>query len=149
MKRLHSVRTALLMPLALAGTVALSPMRVAAQDLYTPIPLPLNGEITDRLSPEDIPTGLGGHARDYRVYLEAGDQVAIDVISDEFDTIVSLIDEEGNTIGENDDGPDGTTNSLLFARITETGNYIVRVRAFGGRGSGQFFLKVARLRPVN
>jgi hypothetical protein len=75
--------------------------------------------------------------------------VAIDVISSEFDTVVSLMDSDGNTIGENDDGPDGTTNSLLFARITESGTYTVRVRAYAGQGSGEFFLKVARLRQVD
>ena len=57
--------------------------------------------------------------------LEAGEQVAIDLTSEDFDTI-----------------------SLLFARITQGGKYIVRVRAFGETGSGSFKLKVTRLRPV-
>jgi hypothetical protein len=35
-------------------------------------------------------------------------------------------------VGENDDGPDGTTNSLLFARISEAGTYTVRVQAYAG-----------------
>jgi hypothetical protein len=55
---------------------------------------------------------------------------------------------DGSTVGENDDGPDGTTNSLLFTRITETGRYIIRVRAFGETSGGAFKLKVTRLRPV-
>ena len=46
-----------------------------------------------------------------------------------------LINKDGNTVGENDDGPDGTTNSLLFARITESGMYTVRVRSYAGQGN--------------
>lgn len=120
----------------------------AQTQIYTPVTLPDSREITDTLSEQDIPTGFGGYARDYTVYFESGDQVAIDAISDQFDTLVTLMGPDGITIGENDDGPDGTTNSLLFARITESGTYTVRIRAYAGQGGGEFFLKVARLRPV-
>ena len=120
----------------------------AENRLYNPIPLSLK-DISDRLSDRDIPTGEGGFARDYMVELEKGDQVAIDLKSDEFDTVVVLIASDGSTVGANDDGPEGGTNSLLFARIKETGNYIVRVRTFGVTGGGQFTLKIDRLRPVN
>ena len=120
----------------------------AENRLYNPIPLSLN-DISDRLSDRDIPTGEGGFARDYMVELEKGDQVAIDLKSDEFDTVVVLIASDGSTVGANDDGPEGGTNSLLFARMKETGNYIVRVRTFGVTGGGEFTLKVDRLRPVN
>ncbi|HSM83146.1 MAG TPA: PPC domain-containing protein [Nodosilinea sp.] len=138
----------LLLPLALA-TVALTSMQANAQtSVYSPIPLPASREVNDTLSDRDIPTGAGGFARDYTVDLEAGDQVAIDVISDEFDTLVMLMSADGTAISENDDGPDGTTNSLLFARISESGTYTVRVRAYAGQGGGAFYLKVARLREV-
>ncbi|MEB3191996.1 MAG: PPC domain-containing protein [Snowella sp.] len=121
----------------------------AENRLYNPIPLSLNTEINDRLTDRDIPTGEGGFARDYVVELEKGDQVAIDLKSDEFDTVIALIARDGSTVGSNDDGPEGGTNSLLFARIKETGDYIVRVRTFGVTGGGQFTLKIDRLRPVN
>ncbi|HAC65959.1 MAG TPA: peptidase [Cyanothece sp. UBA12306] len=118
------------------------------QSLYNPIPLTSNNQIMDTLSEKDIPTGEGGFARDYLVELEEGDQVAIDLISEEFDSVLLLLAADGSTMAENDDGPDGSTNSLLFARITETGKYIIRVRAFGETGGGKFSLKLNRLRPV-
>ncbi len=121
----------------------------AENALYHPLPLVLNTEISDRLTDRDIPTGEGGFARDYLVELEKGDQVAIDLKSEEFDTMIVLIGADGSTIGSNDDGPDGGTSSLLFARIGEAGKYIVRVRTFGIAGGGSFLLKVSRLRPVN
>ena len=120
----------------------------AQQRMYNPLTLPSNQEVSDQLSDQDIPTGEGGFAKDYLVSLEEGDQVAIDLTSDDFDTMVMLLADDGATVAENDDGPDGTTNSLLFARITERGQYIIRVRAFGETGGGNFALKVTRLRPV-
>lgn len=149
MKSTRYARSLVWMPIALACTLALASLKAQAQTaVYNPIPMPESQEITDTLSEEDIPTGVGGFARDYTVYLEDGDQVAIDVISEEFDTLVTLMGPDGTTVGENDDGPDGTTNSLLFARITESGTYTVRVRSYAGQGTGEFLLKVARLRPV-
>lgn len=122
---------------------------VAAQTkLYNPIPLPTNGEITDNLSDNDIPTGQGGFARDYVMDLTAGDNVAVDLTSENFDTIVTLLAKNGSTVAENDDGPDGSTNSLLFTRIKDPGTYIIRVRAFGETAGGEFKLKVTRLRPI-
>ena len=116
--------------------------------LYNPMSIASDKEIADTLTEKDIPTGEGGFARDYYVKLEKGDQVAIDLTSDEFDTMLTLIADDGSTVAENDDGPDGSTNSLLFSRITENGNYIVRVRAFGETSGGKFNLKLTRLKAV-
>ncbi|HEY9649542.1 MAG TPA: PPC domain-containing protein [Coleofasciculaceae cyanobacterium] len=139
---------ALLVPATLLA-VSLTAAAARAQNrLYNPIPMPGNNEVSDTLTDQDIPTGEGGFARDYTVNLNAGDQVAIDLTSDNFDTIVTLLASDGSTIAENDDGPDGSTNSLLFTRITEAGKYIVRVRAFGETGGGGFKVKVTRLRPI-
>lgn len=149
MKSLNCLRSLAWMPVALILTIGASAVKASPESaIYAPIQLPKGNEITDTLSAVDIPTGSGGYARDYTVYLEDGDQVAIDLVSEEFDTLVMLMGPDGNTVGENDDGPDGSTNSLLFARVTETGTYTVRVRSYAGQGTGGFFLKVARLRPV-
>ena len=121
----------------------------AQQRIYNPIPIQSDAQIADRLSDQDIPTGEGGFAKDYSLELQKGDQVAIDLTSNEFDSVVLLLGADGATIAENDDGPDGSTNSLLFSRITESGRYIIRVRAFGETGGGNFRLKVTRLRPVS
>ncbi len=121
---------------------------MAQSKLYNPIALPPTNEVVDKLTEKDIPTGLGGFARDYLVKLNKGDNVAIDLTSDSFDAMVALLSTDGTTISENDDGPDGTTNALLFTRIGETKTYVVRVRAFGETGIGSFRLKVTRLRPT-
>lgn len=121
----------------------------ADSPMYNPVTLSSNKEITDQLSDQDIPTGEGGFARDYRVELKEGDQVAIDLISEDFDAMVILLGSDGSKVAENDDGPDGSTNSLLFSRISQTGQYIIRASAFGETGEGNFSLKVTRLKPVD
>ena len=129
--------------------IALFSLPAEAQNrLYNPDGISSDKEISDTLSEHDIPTGEGGFARDYYIQLQKGDQVAIDLTSDEFDTMIMLIADDGSTVAENDDAPDGTTNSLLFSRIVEDGKYIVRVRAFGETSGGKFNLKFTRLKPV-
>lgn len=121
----------------------------AQNKLYSPIPLSTTGtEFSDTLSDKDIPTGQGGFARDYAVKLNKGDNLAVDLASDNFDSIITLLGNNGATIAENDDGPDGSSNSLLFTRIVETGTYIIRVRSFGETGVGTFKLKVTKLQPM-
>ena len=139
---------ALIIPVALL-TVGLSAVSARAQTrmVYTPIPLPTGNEVSDTLSDKDIPLE-GGFARDYVARLNANDQVVIDLTSDSFDTIVTLMAPDGSMVGQNDDGPDGSNNSLLFARIKNAGSYIIRVRAFGDTGGGPFKLKVTRLRSL-
>jgi hypothetical protein len=130
------------------GTIALQILPAKAEPkIYSPLSITSEKAVSDVLTAEDIPTGEGGFARDYYVELQAGDQVAIDLTSENFDTMVMLIASDGATVAENDDGPDGTTNSLLFSRITEAGKYIVRVRAFGETSGGKFTLKLTRLKP--
>lgn len=120
---------------------------IAQTRIYSPIPISPGKSITDKLTKNDIPTGQGGFARDYVVQLQAGSQVTMEVASANFDSILYLIASDGTTIAENDDGPDGSTNSLLFTRIAKTGTYIVRVRSFGEAAGGSFTLKVTLLKP--
>ncbi len=131
--------------LSLVGAVAIA-QTAGAQALYNPIPLPENGQVTDSLTDKDIPTGSGGFARDYLISFKGGEQVVMDLTSEQFDTIITLLGPDGTTAAENDDAPDGSTNSMLFARITQPGNYIIRVNPYAGQGVGQFTLKVTRLR---
>jgi hypothetical protein len=132
-------------PLSLLA-VALSAVVATAQaQLYKPIPLSIDNPVKDTLSDKDIPTGKKGFAKDYTVRLAAGDKVMIAASSDNFDTFVLLIAADGSVVEENDDGPDGSTNSLLLAKITKTENYIIRVRsAEGNKAHGSFTLKVTR-----
>jgi len=120
----------------------------AKNRVYEPIPLPISKPITDTLSALDIPLGQGRFARDYKVSLTADDQVVIELKSERFDTFVSLLAADGTTVGENDDGPDGTTNSRLVVRIPKSGTYTVRVQASDkAKAVGSFILFAKRFCP--
>ena len=142
-------RFALIVPLTLVP-VGISALRANAQSatIYKPIPIAPGKTIADKLTDKDLPTGQGGFARDYVLKLKESDQLSIDLTSENFDTIVTLIGSDGSTVAENDDGLDGSTNSLLFIRITKTGTYFIRVRAFGELAGGNFKLKVTQLKPL-
>ncbi len=137
-----------LLPLATALLSFWSIPALAQTKIYAPIPITPGKQVTDKLTNKDIPTGLNGFARDYVINLTEGDQLAIDLSSENFDTIVTLLAADGSTVAENDDGPDGTTNSLLFVRIAKTGTYYIRVRAFGELSAGNYKLKITLLKPV-
>jgi hypothetical protein len=124
--------------------------QVAAQDnrVYNPLTLPPSNEVFDTLTDRDIPLGDGGFARDYTILLTAGEQLSIELTSDNFDTVVVLLTKEGKTVGKNDDGPDGSSNSLLFTKVKKTGQYLIRVQGFSETSGGKFSLKVTRLRAV-
>jgi len=145
----NAARCSALMVFLTMVVAGITPLPVKAQTrIYNPIPLTPGKMVTDKLSNTDIPTGQGGFARDYVLQLKEGNQLAIDLTSDNFDTIVALIAGDGSTVAENDDGPDGSTNSLLFTRITKPGNYFIRVKAFGEMAGGNFKLKVTLLKPL-
>jgi hypothetical protein len=143
-----SLRQVIIVPATLLAIGMSTRAAFAQNKLYTPIPLPNSAEISDTLSEKDIPTGQGGFARDYLVKLTKGDNLAVDLSSDSFDSIITLLAPDGSTLAENDDGPDGSSNSLLFTRVTQTGNYIIRIRSFGETGVGTYKLKVTKLQPV-
>lgn len=147
-------RKALLIPTAffLIATTA----EVVGAQTRTSVPVPINvgTEVSASLTDQDIPTEEQGFAKDYVVNLTRGDQIAIDLTSDSFDTLVVLFasgeiaDNETFLAANDDEITGGSTNSLLFVRIKETGRYIVRVTAFDPKSSGPFKLKVSRLRTV-
>ncbi len=68
------------------GILGLPTLPVKAESkIYNPLSITSEAEVSDTLTANDIPTGDGGFARDYFVQLEKGDQVAIDLTSDNFD----------------------------------------------------------------
>lgn len=128
--------------LASALTLALAASSAAA---YEPGTLALNRPVTERLTANDAPASNGGVSRDYRVSLTAGSFVIVSVKSEDFDTTVELFGPDRSSQGSNDDGPNGGTDSLLVAEVSQTGNYIVRVGSFSGGGDaglGQFTIRV-------
>lgn len=131
------------------GSCASDSLAQIHRSVYKPTPITSGLEINDILTDSDIPTGQKGFARDYEISVQKDDRLEITVNSNSFDTVVSLIDSKGEVIAENDDASPDTTNSLLFFKVRQSGNYIIRVSSFGGSSGGKFTLKVNKLRVVN
>ena len=141
-----SLELKLLVGFAVVGCAL--PAIAAPSDIYTPKPLPASNAVSDEITVNDIPTGAGSFARDYRISVKTGDRLEIELTSDEFDTMVMLIAGDGTTLVENDDRGDGTTHSRIFTSIEKEGEYTIRVQAFGNSTGGKFDLKVTRLRAL-
>lgn len=144
--------------IAIAITVSLIPnipnlaSELVAQTLtnvYKPRPIASGIDINDILTDKDIPTGQKGFARDYAIAAQKDERLEITVKAESFDTVLSLLDSKGEVIAENDDVNGEGTNSMIFFKVIQSGNYTVRVSSFGGSSGGKFNLIVNKLRIVN
>ncbi len=118
-----------------------------------PIPGPLSAACTDDALTSDLGralgAGFGSHSvaatlepvsrSDWR--FEVTDEVLLqfDAMSDEFDTLMSLVDGSGEMIEQNDDEPNSVNSRIV--RTLAPGSYCLTVEAFGG-GGGAFELAV-------
>lgn len=134
--------------------VTLSPVATIAQmGIMLPIALTLtNGSITvkDFLSNKDIPTGMDSYSKHYTVSLNVGDSISINVSSDVLDTEVKLVSPDIETVAENDDETEDSTNSSLVTKVEKAGTYTIIVSSFRtisrpGPVEGEFTLKVAKV----
>lgn len=72
----------------------------------------------------------------------AGQAVAINLESNDFDTILLLVNAKGEVIASNDDAGPNTTNSRIDITLPETGTYVVYVTSFEFEGQGDYRLTV-------
>ena len=80
----------------------------------------------------------------------AGQTVVITLESSAFDSHLFLLDEDGNTLYENDDAVAGqTTNSLLRVILPRDGRYNIAVNALNGSGRGAYLLSVTDVTPAS
>ncbi len=70
--------------------------------------------------------------------LLAGERIQLSAESDDFDTIITLFDPDGNEVARDDDGGDGF-NSLLDYSVEATGQHVAEVSSFLD-GTGDFTL---------
>lgn len=97
----------------------------------------------------EIGDSVDGEADDdtveYEIELDEGDEIAITLESDDFDTIVRILDEDEDELDSNDDGDGMGLNSYLEFEAEDDGTYIIVVDAFGGDPDGDFELSVEAL----
>ena len=83
---------------------------------------------------------LEGPSVEFSVSLEVGSNLVVEAQSDDFDTYLTLYDEAGDIVAENDDGGGGTNSALRFV-AAEAGEYYIELRPYSQGGTGEFYLQ--------
>ncbi len=81
-----------------------------------------------------------------------GRLVTISVDSDDFDTVVEVLDPSGTQVGRDDDGVDDLNSLLTDLRLQRGGRYQIVVTGFSSSAEGQYRLRVqdgGPIRPVD
>ncbi|WP_395945610.1 PPC domain-containing protein [Brevundimonas sp.] len=90
----------------------------------------------------------GARAEFYRFTATAGQRVAVELSSKDFDTYLALRKASDNSVvAEDDDGAGSGTDSRIAQTLDEAGDYIIEARAFSGDGEGKFTLKLSEVAP--
>ena len=93
-----------------------------------------------------VPTIGGAHYRDYRIRLNAGQDIVLRMDSPDFDSVIRVFEagrEDGAPLAQNDDFG-GSLNSGLLFRAPRTGTYTVRATELS-HGDGGYTLRATIL----
>ncbi len=90
----------------------------------------------------------GQRADFYRFTGTAGQRVAVEMTSDDFDTYLTLRRLSDNAlVAEDDDGLGEGTDSRLVHTLDTDGDYLIEARAFSEDGEGDYSLSLADIPP--
>lgn len=99
------------------------------------------------LSADDPVIDDGSHYRLYRFTAVAGQEYAVTMASEDFDTflVVGTMDGEAfESIRANDDGPEMGTDSQVVFTAPASGTFIVRANSLRGGETGRYTLRIER-----
>jgi hypothetical protein len=111
-------------------------------------PIAIGDSVDGNLDDETGANDEGQRAEFYRFSVEAGQRVAIELSSKDFDTYLTLRKASDNSVvAEDDDGAGSGTDSRIAQTLEEAGDYVVEARAFSGDGEGRFKLTLEEVAP--
>jgi CHAT domain-containing protein/tetratricopeptide (TPR) repeat protein len=99
-------------------------------------PVTLNG----RLDANSETLNDGSYYNAYTFAGQAGQAIAIEMTSSDFDTYLILLDANGTTIAENDDSE--VTNSRISITLPDTGTYTILANSYGAAEIGNYSLSL-------
>jgi hypothetical protein len=124
---------------------------VSLQEGPAPIqsqPLTVGADPTDgELSDTDARNAGDQVIDSYGFALRSGQRVEVTADSSDFDTYISVFDEQDNLVGEDDDGGFEGTNSRLVIVAEQDATYRVEVRAFSEGSFGSYSVAVKEVLP--
>jgi hypothetical protein len=106
----------------------------------------------DSIAPGDSVDGsltASDPSQTYTLAAEAGQAVTISLSSDDFDTYLSLLDDSGSVLAENDDN-NGTDSAIVGFVLPQAAGYSILVESYGqhhdsGAEQGDYTLSVTEL----
>lgn len=110
--------------------------------------------VHDAITEEDPTWGTNGRFHLYRFQARAGERLALEMSSEEFDTYLVVGDRAGgifNPIAQDDDGGGDLDARIRFV-APSTGTYWILAQAYAEYGVGSYMLELAQLpapRPVS
>ncbi len=100
----------------------------------------VNGELK---AGDPIPPSTSIPIHDYKFTVREGDTIELTLASDDFDTVLTLLDDSYQHIETNDDEEYGT-NSKLVRRFSQAGTYVVRVSSLAANDLGTYTLQAKK-----
>ena len=111
-------------------------------------PIAIGDSLDGNLDDETGANDEGQRAEFYRFSATAGQRVAIELSSKDFDTYLTLRKASDNSVvAEDDDGAGSGTDSRIAQTLEAGGEYVVEARAFSGDGEGRFKLTLEEVAP--
>lgn len=111
-------------------------------------PIEIGDSIDGNLNDETSANDEGQRADFYRFTAAAGQRVAIELSSKDFDAYLTLRKASDNSVvAEDDDGAGSGTDSRIAETLEEAGDYVIEARAFSGDGEGRFKLSLTEVAP--
>ncbi len=108
----------------------------------------IGGELTRNDS--NNPTSNGRFADDYRFdNLSPGQQLQLDLNSDDFDSFLQLVDQRTGRVITQDDDAGGNRNSRLSFTVQPNINYIVRATSYGPGETGNYKISSINLSNIS
>lgn len=83
---------------------------------------------------------LGERPVEHELEVPATRDVAVEVVEADFDTVLVLLDEDGEVVASDDDGGQGQWSRVEAS--LPAGTYVVRVQAWSGGTTGSYTLEV-------
>ncbi len=112
--------------------------------------LAFDTEVQGVLDTDDGVDGSGNRHDAYRFRVAAGQRIAIEMRSSDFDTYLELGRDDGATfemIAEDDDGMGDDTDSRLVWTAEKGGDYVVHARSFSSEDEGDYTLLLKEIPP--
>ncbi len=116
--------------------------RASVPKACVPMPLACNSTVTGTLSADDCPLGAGIFYDQWQFAGNVGTNVIIDLMSDDFDTYLSLLNPVSAIAATGDDGGAGT-DSFIAHTLDSTGTWSIQANNSDPGSLGDYTLTLA------